>query len=359
MIDLTFQKTSKLIRKIKFDTGQKVFVKNFQCESESVHTHDCMEILYVIHGDITVKMSIHEYTLHENDFLIINDLDIHAIKAADGEAVISSVYINNDEFSFGDSMIIWNMDTLKQNQEVYERLQQKIRELIILNQSGGNSGKINDLASDIVNELSQTMTIEAFLAGSFGVMEPDEYEQQRLKNIFGYLYSHFDEKITLDVLSKEIAVSKYYLSHYMKKMAGTNFQSCMKQIRCEMAEVFLLETEEPIGSIEEKCGFSSAQYFNICFKEVFGCSPGEYRRMYKMRTGGYVRNQEKEITNIGQWLTEQESAMGTELVVKLSDTNFKIVVVKEDGHTETIDINRSDSKAITVDRNVTIIVQKQ
>lgn len=359
MIDLTFQKTSKLIRKIAFDKGQKVSVKNFRCECESVHTHDCTEVIYVIHGDITVKMSIHEYVLHENDFIIINDFDIHAIKAANGDAVISSVYINHDEFFCINSMIIWNMNTLKRNQDVYEKLRQKVRELIVLNCTDVTFSKMNDLASDIVNELYETMTVESFFAGNFGSTEPGQYEQERIKNIFDYLYSHFDEKITLEVLSKEIAVSKYYLSHYMRKMTGTNFQSCMKQIRCEMAEIFLLETEETINNIEEMCGFSSAQYFNACIKEIFGCSPSEYRHIYKTRKGDYVLNQEKEITDIRPWITEQESAAGAELVIKLPDNYFKIVIVREDSQVETVDINSSGNKILTVDSSATIIVQKQ
>ncbi|WP_243117307.1 helix-turn-helix transcriptional regulator [Muricomes intestini] len=46
------------------------------------------------------------------------------------------------------------------------------------------------------------------------------------------------------------------------------------------AAKMLLQTNDSIMDIGEKCGFSSNSYFGKVFRESLGCTPKEYREKF-------------------------------------------------------------------------------
>ena len=54
----------------------------------------------------------------------------------------------------------------------------------------------------------------------------------------------------------------------------------LKQIRIAKAKELLRFGSDRIEEVGRQCGYESASYFGKQFREVVGCSPGEYRRDY-------------------------------------------------------------------------------
>ena len=49
-------------------------------------------------------------------------------------------------------------------------------------------------------------------------------------------------------------------------------------VRLNKAKEMLLHTKKSVGDVSEACGFSSANYFGLIFKQKEGLSPANYRK---------------------------------------------------------------------------------
>ena len=93
-----------------------------------------------------------------------------------------------------------------------------------------------------------------------------------------YLDDHFTENITLDLLSKESKMNKYYLVHSFTKHFGCSPISYLNEKRIEESKNLLETTNHSIASIASMIGFSSQSYFSQSFKKNTFMTPNEYRR---------------------------------------------------------------------------------
>ena len=61
-----------------------------------------------------------------------------------------------------------------------------------------------------------------------------------------------------------------------------NVKNYLNCVRAENAKEQLEISKTPIGNIALNVGFSNSTYFAKVFKNVYGISPKEYRRMNKL-----------------------------------------------------------------------------
>lgn len=74
------------------------------------------------------------------------------------------------------------------------------------------------------------------------------------------------------------AVSHGHLARSLNLHHGTTPVAFVNQRRLHHASLLLTTTNESIGRIAERCGFSSQSYFDRRFSERFGCTPRAYRQ---------------------------------------------------------------------------------
>lgn len=106
-------------------------------------------------------------------------------------------------------------------------------------------------------------------------------KQRLLINVKEYLDSHYAEKITLNRLSKEFLVNKYYLERIFKEQFGNSIINYLLNIRVTQAKQLLRFTDKSIEQIGTECGIYPLYYFSRIFKQTEGISPTEYRRRWK------------------------------------------------------------------------------
>lgn len=99
--------------------------------------------------------------------------------------------------------------------------------------------------------------------------------------IVGYIYEHYHRKNILQYIAGQEFYSTSYISHLFKEVGAASFQDILGYIRVYRAERLLLETDDSIARIAEKCGFSDSKYFNRTFYKWFQMLPSDYRKMYQ------------------------------------------------------------------------------
>lgn len=86
-----------------------------------------------------------------------------------------------------------------------------------------------------------------------------------------------DEKFGVEDLASEIGFSKSQLWRKVKAITGKSLNQIIREIRLNEAVRFIKNSNLTASEISYKVGFGSPSYFNKCFHDHFGCTPGEYK----------------------------------------------------------------------------------
>ncbi len=100
-------------------------------------------------------------------------------------------------------------------------------------------------------------------------------EDPRLNEIMKYIQENCSEPITLDLLSNQFGLNKYYLCHMFKAKMGFSISDYIESCRLSNAIPLLCEGM-PVYAVALRTGFGSDTYFISTFKKNFGTSPKKY-----------------------------------------------------------------------------------
>lgn len=96
-----------------------------------------------------------------------------------------------------------------------------------------------------------------------------------------YIQRHYNEKITLDLLSSMTNYSALHIRRKFLNEMGMSPNEFLLSVRLTNAKKLLAETSTNIGEIAINCGFASEAYFYTAFKSELGITPGKYREIMK------------------------------------------------------------------------------
>lgn len=107
----------------------------------------------------------------------------------------------------------------------------------------------------------------------FGILS----ESDVINQIILYLYTNYQNKITIKQLTETFHINRTTLSAEFQITKGTTIIEYLIRIRIRMASIMLIETELPISEIMYRVGFNDITHFGRTFKKHTGYSPSEYR----------------------------------------------------------------------------------
>lgn len=109
----------------------------------------------------------------------------------------------------------------------------------------------------------------------------------RQKNLPLAVKEHLDlkyaEKITLDDLSEQFHINKFYLTKLFRATFGQSISEYLIARRITVAKSMLRFTDYTAESIAISCGINDAGYFGRLFKRLEGETPGEYRSRWNSK----------------------------------------------------------------------------
>ena len=86
-----------------------------------------------------------------------------------------------------------------------------------------------------------------------------------------------DSDFTVERLGEELGLSRVQLYRKVKALTGQTPVDLLKKARLERARLLVEKTDKSISEIAYEVGFTAPSYFNKCFKDEFGVSPGGLR----------------------------------------------------------------------------------
>ena len=250
--------------------------------------HQSMVLLFILEGTLNVCVEKRVSSLKENDVLVINANRNHFYQQTGnvlymqlmvGQQVLSEVLRSGEN-------IFW-CDSSEAEDERFSELRRILRKML-------NHYVEQKEYEESFSQLADVYTVLDYLSCNFLVSyteqkgnEDGERYEERIQQINNYIYTNYDQQISMKELSEKLFLSNGYLSRFFKKNYGMNFASYLTSVRLFYSVDDLLYTEAPITRIAYKNGFTSAALFNKVFKKEYGLTPTEFRRkeVLKRETG--------------------------------------------------------------------------
>ncbi|OAS19906.1 AraC family transcriptional regulator [Paenibacillus oryzisoli] len=98
------------------------------------------------------------------------------------------------------------------------------------------------------------------------------------ERILSWLEEHYTEPLRLELMSAELHLSPYHLSHLFTECTGTSISDYVTARRLQQAVKLLMSTDQAVARIGEAIGVTNCSYFCKMFKSHIGITPYQYRK---------------------------------------------------------------------------------
>jgi AraC-like DNA-binding protein len=93
-----------------------------------------------------------------------------------------------------------------------------------------------------------------------------------VKQALAYIRGHLDEPLSLDVVARQLNVSKSHLAREFKAFTGQTVVQAINLIRCTRAQQ-MIENGVLVTQAAAACGYENLSYFSRTFKKLMGHLP--------------------------------------------------------------------------------------
>ena len=92
-----------------------------------------------------------------------------------------------------------------------------------------------------------------------------------------FIQANYDRQLTIEEIAAACAISTSECIRCFRSTIGTTPIAYLKSYRLQQAALKLQLSTDKISAIAESCGFQEMSYFAKSFREMYGCTPSEYR----------------------------------------------------------------------------------
>lgn len=244
------------------------------------HSHDYHEIYFFADGNVKYYVENESYELKKGDLLIIPPGKMHRPVIEENvpyERYVLWIYNSYLTKNCGINGFIQSINALADAKNThlvsfadggYEQL------CTLLDKTLDNFNSCDDLSGYVAE--SCIMLILDSIKKAFYEVEYAVYDEgDIIRQVIAYLNKNYIVSPTLDELSAEFFISKYYLSHRFKEYTKTSVHNYIITKKINLAKELLKGGTSP-QKVSEQCGFSTYSNFYKAFVERTGVSPRKY-----------------------------------------------------------------------------------
>ena len=227
--------------------------------------HNHAELIYVIHGSLSVTVEGEAFTLRERQLFVLFSGLAHSYQDAPDTQFLLMLF---------DPSVTAFTKTLLYQKPVFPVI------------DGVSFAPMLERAITLLHQ-NRHKTATAYLNAILGeFLECVELEPLPKNNksmtakIMEYCMEHFTETISQKQVADALLISQSSISKLFSGRLHYNFRDYINDLRIEQAKKLLQETDQPVTEVMYACGFTNQSTFNRVFRSACGCSPKEYRQQW-------------------------------------------------------------------------------
>lgn len=286
---------------IQYKAGSPVSIQILDIDNYPWHFHEDVQLIYVLDGEVELKLTYTKYFLKKNSIHFIHTEDVHGFKGITKNNKVAVITLKSEYFStqfpdLDNQIITTNIHSSSSTYKMLLQLRSQIFTLIWQ--------RFNDHEDDVIKTANQLLdnlhrnfrgfTVDKNKKIFSHRVSHDKYQLERLSRVVSKIYRNYSSKLSLHDMAKEENINHFYLSHLFQNFTHENFRNFIGMVRVEMSEIKLLSTTFSIDEISHDVGFSNPKYYIENFIKWFGVHPNDYRRIYSKEILG-IANIEREI----------------------------------------------------------------
>jgi AraC-type DNA-binding domain-containing proteins len=270
---------------------KKEFSVNYLCTKgwgmQDYHFHDGYEINFPLTENIKWFAGDRLYSVKSGDLFLFNTMDLHrAIIPPDMQY---ERYIISFKPEFIDSLSTGETDLLecfhhregKFSHCIHLNTEQVDSLLPLLKKAEFYSNNEELFGRDVYLKITLTEILllinNFYRSGNPVYSSKNQGEYNRVRPVIQYIHKNVDSDLSLDTLSKEFFMSKFYLGLLFKKATGLTINEYIINYRIMMARE-LLKKDISVSLAGEKVGYCNTSHFIRTFKKLTGLSPKQYAK---------------------------------------------------------------------------------
>jgi len=254
---------------------------NIGLMSTELHYHNCVEIIYVESGSVSVFFDNGWRTLNKGALLFVPPGCIHRFVSRDASA-------RQTVIGFTDELICENNSSKKSLLCPYRTGAITTGCLFSLK----DHPVLNEVINKIINRdentsFSYSLSLDADILNLYsvicgiweksGIIKKERVNSLLANKIKKYVSENYALKISAEELSHHLNISYSYLAKIMMREFGTSLGNYIISHRIENSKRLLLSTYKSVAEIGYECGFASSSAFISHFKALTGKTPLVFR----------------------------------------------------------------------------------
>ena len=263
---------------------------NVEVEDYPMHWHLPIEIVMPVKNSYRVRCGKTLYKLREEDILFIQPGVLHECFAPDsGRRFFCQVSLPTPLISVttGLAMSLSLPTVMLITPELDGELHAYVRDLLYKTYQKDTTGSLLMDFTRYLYILQIIHSVYSFFEKN--VAAGDALEVEKIKNIpllqqaCTYILESYAEPITLDAISRKIGFSKYHFARLFKAYTGETFYRYLNTVRMSNAQIMLTDPDMSVTDIAYAVGYLSMSSFIRMFKDMYGCTPSDYRKMMESK----------------------------------------------------------------------------
>ncbi|HHX69498.1 MAG: helix-turn-helix domain-containing protein [Miniphocaeibacter sp.] len=237
-------------------------------------------ILFQLKGVTNIYLDGINYNMSKGNIMVINRNKSFILEnISDIDNILVIVTINNSYFI-----------------SIYDEFTSSTFELFPNEEKTGKSRSINELRTELARllmyysnpssttNISMNISINKIMLYLISYFNKEKdikntyVKNQKIIDILKDMDKNYDKKISIDGLAQKYYMSSSTLSKLFKEETGELFSKYLNDLRSTKSLKDLLYSSLNIEEIAIKNGFGNGRTYRRGFKEVFNCTPSEYRK---------------------------------------------------------------------------------
>ncbi len=260
---------------------------NFQ--PVSTHAHDYYEFYLFLEGDFSMEIAGKQYPLQKGDLVLIPPSVPH-------------------QGLIGDASIPYRRFILWISKDYCSSLMRRSTDYVLLMQRAASSKEyifhfhtsdFNALQSRVLQILEEihgnrygrdallSVELDDLILNMNRIVYEEEHPRgvqdngDLLQSLTLYIDAHLEEDLSLEQLSREFYLSRYYIAHFFKDSLGISVHQYITKKRLALCRNAIMAGAD-ISKTFTDYGFSDYSAFYRAFKKEYGLSPKELRDVTHM-----------------------------------------------------------------------------
>lgn len=257
-----------------------VVVKSEGYGSIVSHSHEFVELVYVVRGEGENILDDKRVPVKSGDIFVIADREVRHSLCPIGDP--ASFSIINIIFPF--DFYKFNYALLPPDQVFTEEELPNAKRLVELIKEEYESKRLQYM--EVTYSLTKVLLTQIFRclptrrAKRKNVETSEKQVNEYIETAVEFIHKNFDKPIEVDDVAAACGLCKQYLQRLFKRERDTSILAFIIKYRIEQSCRYLLNTDYPVVKVAQMVGFNDLKYFYSKFKQIVGYTPIRYKQKF-------------------------------------------------------------------------------